>query len=71
MMTISALFLAMTVGFNDEMMVPQATGYTVHFQSTTGYPVAATLTFATTAEANAFASMKESQGYAVRVTPAK
>lgn len=72
MMTISTLFLALSIGgFEGEMSIPKPAGYTVSFKSMTGYPVEASLTFATKTEAEQFAAMKAGHGYAVKVGEAK
>lgn len=45
-----------------------AGGFTVHFENTaSGYPVRASLTFATRAEAETFAQAKRQHGYIVRI----
>lgn len=53
---------------DDGVAVMRPAGYTVHFEATTGYPVRASLTFGTRAEAEAFAQAKRQHGYIVRMT---
>jgi hypothetical protein len=60
-----------TQGIDDGTAGKQSAGYTVHFETTTGYPVKASLTFATKAEAEAFAQAKQGHGYTVQITQGK